>query len=136
MTRIIVWTIVGILVVVAVIFTVTSRRQQRQMMGVLPVKGEAYDAFIARSEKDLDRLLQRSEEVKGKLTAPTPEQQSMLMELDSKLNELATIVASLKEKEDRKEREEAVIQIRDLKRDIRRLIRDLGGRVVETGSGE
>lgn len=136
MTRIIIWTIVGILVVVAIIFTVTSRRQARQMMGVLPVKGASYDAFVVRSEKDLDRLLQRSEEVKGKLTTPSPEQQAMLTELDSKLNELSTIVASLKEKEDLKEREEAVIQIRELKRDIRRLIRDLGGRVAETGSGE
>ncbi|MCX7784887.1 MAG: hypothetical protein N2201_01465 [candidate division WOR-3 bacterium] len=130
MTRIIVWTIVGILVVVAIIFTVTSRRQQRQMIGVLPVKGEAYDAFISRSEKDLARLTQRSEDVKAKLTAPSPEQQAMLTELDAKLNELSAIVSSLKEKEDRKEREDAVIQIRELKRNIRRLIRDLGGRVA------
>ncbi len=136
MTRIIIWTIVGILVVVAIIFTVTARRQTRQMIAVLPVKGEAYDAFVSRSEKDLARFMQKSEEVKGKLTTPSPEQQAMLTELDSKLNELSTIVTSLKEKEDLKEREEAVIQIRELKRDIRRLIRDLGGRVAETGSGE
>lgn len=136
MTRIIVWTIVGILVVLGIIFLVWSRRQAAQMRATYPVSDKAYENFRLMSEKRVEQLKARAERAKAKISAPGPEIQAIVNELDAKLTEFETAVSELKGVTGQKEREEAVKNVQQLSREVRKLIRDIGGSATTPSGGE
>lgn len=136
MTRIIVWTIVGIVVVLGVIFTVWSRRQAAQMKASYPVSDQAYEQFILRYEQRIENLKMRAGRAKAKITTPSPDIQAIIDELDAKMIQLETTVSESKGITGEKQREEACKNISQLFREARKLIRNIGGSVSTPVSGD
>ena len=135
MTRIIVWSIVGILVIAAVIFTFSQRKHNQNTLSPISTEkiisdAEAYDKFITSSEKEVERSAKRINQRKEKITNPTPAQQSLLNDLDSKFVEFQSAVSELSGKTSQEEREIVVNKVKDLKKELRNLIRDLGGKTT------
>jgi peptidoglycan hydrolase CwlO-like protein len=127
MSRIIIWSIVGIVIVLGVIFIVSTRKQAREIQATLPVSDKAYDAFATRFENRIDKVRDNVAKAKEKLGNPTPAMQAIIDELDTKVEEFSTAISELRSKTTTTEREEAVRHIRELNFDIRKLIRNIGG---------
>lgn len=132
MTRVIVWTIVGLAVVASVIFLVVSRKGAATYEKPQMKSDKAYEVFVVRYEKRLVQMTERATEAKGAVTNPTPEIQTMITELDQKLADFTTAVGEMRSKTIAADREEAVRKVQALYRDIRKLIRDIGGTVGST----
>lgn len=136
MSRVILWTIVGIVVVLGLIFVVKTRKQAATMSGVsLPLKDEAYESFVKRFERRIAKIQETAEQTKSAIAKPTPEVQKMINDLDAKLQEFSTTVSEMRNKTTSQEREETVKSVRQLYRDIKKLIRDLGGSVGASEEG-
>ena len=128
MTRIIVWTIVGIVVVLGVVFIVKAR-SGKVPQNVSITSDEAYTAFITRYEKRIEQLNASVEKAKGAIANPTPEIQQMITDLNTKMQDLTTTINEMKAKTTPADREAAVKKVRELSSDIRKSIRNLGGTV-------
>lgn len=139
MTRIIVWSIVGLLVLAFIIFFLPMMRQSRQEQAAIKAMStaniisdaEAYEKFISTSERDVRTFTNRIEKRKSKITNPTPSQQALLDNLDAKFTEFQTAVSELSSKTNKDEKEVAVNKVKELKKEIRSLIRDLGGSITQ-----
>lgn len=146
MTRIIVWTLVGLAVLAFVIFFVPQMRQSKREHAALKKlskdyivsDAEAYDKFVARSEKEVERFTNRLTQIKSKITNPNSEQTTLIGNLEAKITEFSAAVTELSGKTNRDERDQVVTKVSDLKKDIRTLIRSLGGKASspEDTSGE
>lgn len=142
-TRIIVWTIVGLLVLAFVIFLLPQIREGKRLEQSQKLYSkehiisdeQAYQDYIARCERDVSKFAKQIEQRKARLTNPTPAQADLLNQLDEKYNEFTKIVSELKEKTTREDRDAAFTTLRELKSDMRKMIRQLGGRTA-TASGK
>jgi prephenate dehydrogenase len=129
-SRIIIWSIVGIIVVLGIIFIATQRRGAEELRTVKPLSDEAYARYIAQMEKQISRFNTRITRIKAKYPNPTPEIQKALEELELAVDEFAKSVENLKGKESKQEREEAYNQTQEAAKKVRRMIRDFGESVT------
>lgn len=126
-SRIIVWSIVGVIVVAGVIFIVSQQRYaQRELRVVKPLSDEAYERYIAQMERQITRFNNRLTRIKAKYPNPTPELQQAFTDLEAAIGEFAQAVENLKGKTTREERDQAYTQTQEAAKKVRRMIRDLG----------
>ncbi len=138
MTRIIVWTLVGLAVLAVVIFFVPQIREQKKLQAGTRLyatehiisDAEAYDKYISRSERDAERFNKKLDTQKSKISSMTAEQQTMLADLEAKVGEFSTAVADLKNKTTREEKDAAVTNVKNLRKEIMTAFRDLGVRTT------
>lgn len=130
MSRVVIWTIVGIVVVLGVIFIVTSRRQNRDMVAIKPLSDEAYETFMHRMDRQITSLSNRIARVKAKYPSPGPEIQSIFNELDVSYNEFVASVQDLKGRNTAEDRDKGYTTTQEKIKRVRKLIRDLGGTTV------
>jgi hypothetical protein len=135
MKRIIIWSIVGVLVIAAFIFTLSQRKRNKYNQPPTTTANiisdaEAYEKFTTSAEKEVERSAKRIDQRKEKLTNPTPAQQALLSDLDKKFVEFQSAVTELRGKTSQEEREIAVNKVKDSKKELRNLIRDLGGKTT------
>jgi len=129
MSRTLIWTIVGILVVLGVIFIVTQQKERKRMAGTEPLTKEAFQTFISAYKLRVERLGMSITNLKTVLNNPTPEIQATLDELDTKFNALTTAYAELTNLTNQKEREDAIKNVRTLASDITKLLRSIGATI-------
>ena len=135
MSRIIVWSVVGLVVLAFIIFFLPMMKQSKNEQAAIKAMStsnivsdaEAYEKFIKTSERDIKTFTRRIETRKSNITAPTPSQQTLLESLDAKFIEFQNAVAELSSKTTKEDKEVIVTKVKDLKKEIRNLIRDLGG---------
>lgn len=127
MSRVVIWTIVGIVVVLGVIFIVTTRRQARDMVAIKPLSDEAYTSYVNRMERQIDIFHKRIDKVKTKYPSPSTDIRAMLDQLDIEMAGFENEVQNLKGKNTTAERDEAYNATHERVKKIRKLIRDLGG---------
>lgn len=140
MTRIIIWTLVGLAVLAFIIFFLPQIREGRKLQQSSKIMSketiisdeEAYANYIARSERDVARFTKQIEQRKTKIANPTPAQATILENLDMKFADFSSTVSQLKGKTTREEREQAFTHIGELKKEIRNMIRSLGGKTIGT----
>ncbi|MEO0072911.1 MAG: hypothetical protein ABIK10_05710 [candidate division WOR-3 bacterium] len=125
-SRIIVWTIVGIIVVAGVIFIVSQQRHAHELKVTKPLSDEAYERYIAQMERQITRFNNRLTRIKAKYPNPTPELQQAFSDLEAAIGEFAQSVENLKGKTTREERDQAYTQTQEAAKKVRRMIRDLG----------
>ena len=138
MTRIIVWSVVGLAVLAVIIFVVPQMREQKRLQQGAKLfstehivsDAEAYDKYIARSEREVERYSKKLEVIKTRAVSLTAEQQTMLANLEVKIGEMATAVADLKNKTTREEKDAAVTYVKNIRKEITTKIRDLGGKTT------
>lgn len=126
MSRVVIWTIVAIVVVLGVIFIVSTRRQAAALKVTKPLSDEAYERYVNRMERQIDQFNRRIERIKRKYGSAS-EVASSIQVLDAEMEEFIKSVEDLKGKKTREEREEGYNNTQEHIRKIRRLIRDLGG---------
>jgi chaperonin cofactor prefoldin len=135
-SRVIIWTLVGLAVLAFIIFFLPVMRQaQRDKAAGNPAKvteriisdAEAYDKYVSRSERDADRFSKRVETLKGKIANMTSDQQTILTNLEAKVSEFSAAVAELRNKTTSEDKNAAVTNVRNLRKVIVTMIRDLGG---------
>jgi peptidoglycan hydrolase CwlO-like protein len=129
MTRIIVWTIVGILVVAGVIFFVSTRKQSNSNMQQIKMTDQAYERVTATYQNRVDRLKDIISKIKDKYQNPSGEIQSLIDDLDTKINALEAAVADLPSKTDLDARLAATKNIRAIYNDAVKTIKAIGGTV-------
>jgi DNA repair exonuclease SbcCD ATPase subunit len=131
MSRVVIWTIVAIVVVLGVIFIVTSRRQAATMQAIKPLSDEAYEKYTSRMDRQINQFTRSIDRLKAKYPSPTTEIQSMLNELDNEMAAFVTAVENLKGKTTTEEREESYTTTQSHIKALRRLIRDLRGSTTD-----
>ncbi|MBS4015978.1 MAG: DUF1750 domain-containing protein [Candidatus Latescibacteria bacterium] len=127
MSRVVIWTIVAIVVVLGVIFIVTAQRQKATMQVVKPLSDEAYERYTHRMENQVESFGKRIERMKARHNLQDPQVAAIFTELESELREYREAVENLKGKTTTEDREEAFTETQEHVKKIRRLIRDLGG---------
>lgn len=138
MTRIIVWSLVGLAVIAFAIFFLPQLRQGKKEQTAIKMMSkehiisdaEAYDKYVSRCDRDVDRFSKRLDALKAKIAAMTPEQQTMLTDLEAKIGDFSAAVADLKNKTTREEKDAAVTNVKSLRKEIMTSIRDLGGKTT------
>jgi peptidoglycan hydrolase CwlO-like protein len=91
---------------------------------------EAYDKYISRSEREVERFGKRIDALKARVSSLAPEQQTMLTDLEAKLVEFSNAVADLKNKTTREDKDAAVTTVKNIRKEITTQIRALGGRTT------
>lgn len=132
MSRVVIWTIVGIVVVLGVIFIVTTRRQARETVAIKPLSDEAYTSYMHRMDRMINNFNNRIARVKAKHPSPTPEIQTMLNELDTEMTAFIAAVQDLQGRTTTQAREEGYTIVQEKIKRIRKMIRDLGGTTTQT----
>ena len=138
MSRIIVWSVVGLALIAVIIFVLPQMREQKKLQQGAKVystehivsDAEAYDKYITRSEREVERYSKKLEVIKARAVSLTSEQQTMLANLEAKIGEMATAVADLKNKTTREEKDAAVNNVRNIRKEITTKIRELGGKTT------
>ncbi|MEO0098879.1 MAG: hypothetical protein ABIK99_01845 [candidate division WOR-3 bacterium] len=92
-TRTIVWTIVGILVVATIIFTIVARRGSAVLEGKRTMTEEDYRNYKIREEKRLAKFEERFQRRLGEIPNPTEEQKAKIDEVNGKIAQLKTYLA-------------------------------------------
>ncbi len=92
-TRTIVWTIVGILVVLAIIFTIVTRRGSAVLEGKRKMTEEDYRQYRDRELKRIEKFEARFARKLKSLPSPSPEEQAKIDEVNAKIAELKSYLA-------------------------------------------
>jgi len=92
-TRTIVWTIVGILVVAAIIFTIVASRGSAVLEGKRTMTEEDYRDYKTRAEKRVAKFEERYQRKLGTIPNPTPEEKAKMDEVTAKINQLKNYLA-------------------------------------------
>jgi chromosome segregation ATPase len=138
MSRIIVWTLVGLAVIAFAIFFLPQLRQGKKDQQAIKAlskehivtDAEAYDKYVSRSERDADRFSKRLGALKSRIGSMTAEQQTMLTNLEAKVGDFSAAAADLKNKTTVEEKDAAVTNVKNLRKEIMTSIRDLGGKTT------
>ncbi len=125
-TRTIVWTIVGIVVVAGVIFTIISRRQAGAL-GPYHRKRDMADwqKDYQNMLKDIEKFQTRYEREKGKISSPTGEESNIMSQIDATLQEWKTETEKFNQLQTEEERRAWWDKVTDLRKEARKLLRTL-----------
>ncbi len=124
--RPVIWTILAILVVLAIVFVVIARKGAGPATARRgPMSAEDYAKFADKMDKSIARY-------EGRLARLTekgiePQSQPMVDQFNSKISELKGLVADLRASGS----EEKVEKIRQLYKEVKKVYRDLGGKATE-----
>ncbi len=122
-TRTIVWAIVGIIVVLAVIFTIIARR------GATPtgrrMDARDYSAYQTRTMKRMEKFEARYNKKAAEITNPTPEEKAKMDEITSKLATLKDYLAEFDKLTTEDEMKEWYEKCKTTEKEIREAYREL-----------
>lgn len=122
-TRAIVWTIVAILVVATIIFTIIARREPVPRGAAYPRDIEQWQTQYQRMLKTIERFQAQYEEVK--ITPPTAEESDIMSKIDATLQEWKTETERFPQLQTEEERRAWLKKVNELRREARKLLRDL-----------
>lgn len=125
-TRTIVWTIVGIVVVAGVIFTIISRRQA-STLGPYHRKRDMADwqRDYQNMLKDIEKFQRRYDREKNKIANPTAEESNIMSQIDAKIEEWKTETERFNQLQTEEERRAWWDKVTDLRKEARNLLRTL-----------
>jgi len=140
MSRVIIYTLVGLAVLAFIIFFLPQIREGRKLQQSAKLMStaniisddEAYEDYVTRSESEVARFTKQIEQRKTKIANPTPAQVTILENLDTKFTDFSSTVSQLRGKTTKEERDQAVTHVNELKKEIRTMIRNLGGKTSDT----
>ncbi len=140
MSRVIIWTIVGLAVLAFIIFFLPQIREGRRLQQSQKLiskehiisDDEAYSDYVARAEKEVERYSKQIEQRKSKIAKPTSAQVTIFENLDTKFTDFSSAVSQLRGKTTKEERDQAVTHTNELRKEIRTMIRNLGGKTSGT----
>lgn len=125
-TRTIVWTIVGIVVVAGVIFTIVSRRQAGTLGPVHRRRDMAdWQRDYQNMLENIEKFQRRYEEAKSKITNPTAEESNLMSQIDAKVQEWKTETERFNQLQTEEERKTWWEKVTNLRKETRKLLRDL-----------
>ncbi|MEO0089943.1 MAG: hypothetical protein ABIK59_00050 [candidate division WOR-3 bacterium] len=125
-TRTIVWTIVGIVVVAGVIFTIISRRQAGTLGPYYRTRDMAdWQKDYQNMLEDIEKFQTRYERAKGKIASPTAEESNLMSQIDAKIQEWKTETERFNQLQTEEERRAWWDKVTDLRKEARKLLRTL-----------
>ncbi|MDW8114646.1 MAG: hypothetical protein RMJ34_06910 [candidate division WOR-3 bacterium] len=125
-TRTIVWTIVGIVVVAGVIFTIISRRQAGTLGPYHRTRDMAdWQRDYQNMVEDIEKFQKRYERVKGKIASPTAEESNLMSQIDAKIAEWRTETEKFNQLQTEEERKAWWDKVTELRKEARKLLRTL-----------
>ncbi|MEO0102188.1 MAG: hypothetical protein ABIK81_00595 [candidate division WOR-3 bacterium] len=124
-TRTIVWTIVGILVVAAIIFTIIARRGAAVLEGKRTMTEEDYRDYKMREEKRLAKFEERYQRRAGSISNPTEAEKAKMDEVTTKIAQLKTYLAEYEGLTTDEARKEWYEKCRTTEKEMKKAFREL-----------